>query len=111
MPLVSRVGEALALEDVAQVAAALGAHDLDALHEHGVVLVAHDGAGDAVEVCRPAAAAAELVVCLVQRRLAACARVHALLGVVLVKLAAAGRLGALLAENTKLIFLRGVGDV
>lgn len=66
--------------------------------------MANDGARDAVEVGGPAAAAAELVVRLVQRCVAAGARVHALLRVVLVELATARRLGALLAEDAELLY-------
>lgn len=102
--LVGRGGEALALEDVAQVAAAVVADDLDALHEHAVVLEALDGAGDAVEVGGPAAAAVELVRRLVQGRVAPGARVHARRGGVLVELAGPGGLGALLPEDPELLW-------
>lgn len=104
MALVGRRVEALALEDVAQVAAAVGARDLDALHEQAVVLEALDGARDAVKVGRPAAAALELVRRLVQGRVAPGARVHARRRRVLVELARAGRLGALLAEDPELLW-------
>lgn len=65
--------------------------------------MAHDGARDAVEVGGPAAAALELVVRLVQRRVAAGARVDARVRVVLVVGAAAGRLRALFAEDAELV--------
>jgi len=102
--LVGRGGEPLALEDVAQVSTAVGADDLDALHEHAAVLEALDGTRDAVKVGRPAAAAVELVGRLVQGRLAARARVHARGGLVLVELAGPGGLGALLAEDPELLW-------
>lgn len=104
MALVGRGGEALALEDVPQVAAAVVADDLDALHEHAVVLEALDGARDAVEVGGPAAAAVELVRRLVQGRVAPGARVHARRGGVLVELAGPGGLGALLPEDPELLW-------
>lgn len=104
MALIRRVGEALALEDVAEVAAAVGTGDLDSFHEHAGVLEAFDGAGDAVEVGGPAAAAAELVRCLVQGGVTPGACVHTLRRVVLVKLAGPGRLGALLAEDAELLW-------
>lgn len=104
MPLVRGRGETLALEDVAQMPAAVGAHNLGPHREQGAVLVAHHGAGDAVEVGGPAAAAAELVRGLVERRLAACARVDALGGVVLVELAGAGGFGALFTQDAELFF-------
>lgn len=58
--LVGGRGEALALEDVAQVAPAVAAGDLDANHPERPVLVAVDGAGEVVVVCGPAAARVEL---------------------------------------------------
>lgn len=61
MPLVCWGGEPLTLEDMTQVAAAVSADDLDPLHEHGVILVSYDSAGDGVKVGRPPAATAELV--------------------------------------------------
>jgi hypothetical protein len=100
--LISRRRIALTLEDVAQVAAAVGAHNLGALHAQRVVDVALDGAGQAVKIGRPAAARLELVRCLVERRLAAGAAVDALVGKVLVVLAGKGTLGALFAEDTEL---------
>lgn len=104
VPLIRGRGEPLALEDMAQVPAAVGAVDLDALHKQAVVLVALHGAGDAVEVGRPAAPAGELVRGLVQGRVAPGAGVDALGGVVLVESAGAGCLGALLAEDAELLW-------
>jgi hypothetical protein len=95
-------GKALALEDVAQVAATVGADNLDAAHAEGPVLVSCNGSGEAVKVGRPAAARLEFVVGLVQRSVAPGTRVDALFGVVLVKLATAGSLGSLLPQDTKL---------
>lgn len=111
MPLIGGRVEALALEHVAQVAAAVGAHNLGARHAERAVLVAHDGAGDRVEVRRPPAARLELVVGLVQRRRAPRAGVDALRGVVLVEGAGAGGLRALLAEDAELFFGVRVSDV
>lgn len=103
MPLVRGSGEPLALEHMAQVAAAVGAVDLDALHEQAVVLVALDGTGDAVKVGRPAAPAAELVRGLVQRSVTPGTGVDALGRVVFVIGARAGRLGTLLAQDAELV--------
>lgn len=102
VPLVGGRGKALALEDVAQVAAAVGAHDLGAHHAQAAVLVPLHRPRDAVEVGRPAAARRELVLRPVQRRAASRACVHPRLGVVLVVLAGARRLRALFAENAEL---------
>lgn len=107
VPLVGGRVIALALEDVTEVAAAVGADDLGARHAKGPVLVARHGAGDAVVVGRPAATRAELVVGLVQGRLAPGAGVHARRGLVLVVLARAGGLGALLAEDAELLCCEG----
>lgn len=111
MAFVGRGGEPLALEDVAQVPAAVGADDLDALHEHAGVLEALDGARDAVKVGGPAAAAVELVRRLVQGRVATRARVHARRGLVFVELAGPGGLGALLAEDPELFWWGVLGLV
>lgn len=71
VPLIGRGRITFALEDVAEVASAVGADDLGPRHAEGAVFVPGDGAGDAVEVGRPATPGLELVVCLVQRRVAA----------------------------------------
>lgn len=101
--LVGGRGEALALEDVAQVASAVGADDLGAGHAKGVVRMAGHGARDAVKVGGPAASRLELVRRLVQRRLAAGARVDARLRVELVILAGSGGLCALLPQDSELL--------
>ena len=101
--LVGGRGESLALEDVAEMAAAIGADDLGAGHAPGAVLVARDSAWDAVKVGRPAAARLELVVGLVQRRITAGAGVDTRVGEELVVLAREGRLGALLPEDAELL--------
>lgn len=55
MTLIGRGGVALALEDVAEMTATVGADDLSALHAEGTVGVSCDSAGDGVEKGRPAA--------------------------------------------------------
>lgn len=104
VPLVRRRVVPLALEDVAEVPAAVGAHNLGAGHAQRAVLVAHHGAGDGIVVGRPAAARLELVVRLVEGRVAAGAVVGARVGAVLVILAGAGALGALFAEDAELFW-------
>jgi hypothetical protein len=101
--LVSGCVEALALEDVAQVAATVRAHNLRPRHAKGAVLVACDGTWDAVKVGGPSAAGAELVVRLVERSLAAGTGVDTLGGIVLVVGTRTGSLGSLLAKNTELL--------
>lgn len=103
--LVGRGGMALALEDVAEVAAAVAADNLGAGHAERAVLVARHGAGDAVVVGRPAAAGLELVVGLVEGRVAAGAGVDARLRAVFVVLARAGTLGTLFAQDAELLCL------
>lgn len=103
MTLVGRRRKALALEDVAEVAAAFGADDLGPEHSPGAILVPGDSARQAVEVGRPPTARLELVVGLVQRRIATSTAVHALGGVVLVILPGSRRLSALLPENSELL--------
>ena len=88
--------EPLAEEDVAEVAAAVGALDLDA-HAVGVGQ-APDGAGDLVVEGGPAAVGVELVVGAIEGRVAAAADVGAGL-VEVVVLAGEGRLGALVLDD------------
>lgn len=107
MPLVRRRVEPFSLKHVAQVPAAVAAHDLGPRHAKGAVLVPRHGARDAVEIGRPAAARVELVRGLVKRRVAAGAGVHARGGVVLVELAGAGGFGALFAEDAELFLVWG----
>lgn len=103
MPLIGGSRVALALEDVAKMAAAVRADDLCPRHAVATVVSSRDSAGDAVEVCRPAAAGLEFVACLVQRRITTGASVDALLWEVLVVLARIGGFGSLLTKDTELL--------
>lgn len=86
------------------MATAVGTHDLDAAHADSPILNTLHGSRDAVEVSRPAATGLELGVGCVQGRVAAGARVHALVRVVLVVGAGAGGFGAFLAEDAELFW-------
>jgi hypothetical protein len=101
--LVGRSRVALALEDVTEMAATVGADNLGALHAEGAVGVSGNSTRDGIEESRPAAARLELVVGLVERSLAASTGVDTLGGHVLVKVAAVGRLGALVTEDAELL--------
>ena len=79
MPLVGGRREALVLENMPQVALALGANDLDARAVRVGSLL--DGAVDAIVERRPSTAAVELGSRVVERSAAADARVRALLRV------------------------------
>lgn len=103
MALIRGRRESLALENMTQVTAAIGADNLSSDGAEASVLVPGDGAGDAVEIRRPAAARAELLCCLVKRRVACGASVGALLGVVLVKLSSARGFSSLFSENPELL--------
>lgn len=103
MPLIRRRREPLPLKDMAQMPAAVGAHNLCPHGEQGAVLMALDGAGDAVKVGGPAAAAAEFVRGFVEGRFAAGTGVHALGGVVLVEFTGAGSFGTLFAQDAELL--------
>jgi hypothetical protein len=96
----------LALEDVTKMAATVGADNLSALHTKGAVSVSGYSTRDSIEESRPAAARLELVVGLVERSLAAGTGVDTLGGHVLVKVAAVGRLGALVTEDAELLCYR-----
>jgi hypothetical protein len=106
--LVSRSGVSLALEDVTEMATTVGADNLSTLHAEGAVGVSGYGTRDSIEEGRPAAARLELVVSLVERSLAASTGVDTLRGHVLVKVAAVGRLGALVTEDAELLCCRSV---
>lgn len=84
------------------MAATVTTHDLSPGHAERVIRVPGDGAGDGVEEGGPAAAALELVVCLVERRGAAGAGVDAAGGGVFVVFAREGRFGAFFAEDAEL---------
>lgn len=101
--LIGRGIVSLALEDMTQMATTVSAQNLGARHSQRAILMADDSTGNRVKVGGPAAAAVELVRGLVQRRIAARAVVHALLGEVRVVLAGAGALSALKAQNAELL--------
>lgn len=82
--------------------AAVGADNLGSNGAEASVLVPGDGAGDAIEVRRPAAARVELVRRLVERCVACSASVGALFGVVLVILSSARGFSSLFSENPEL---------
>jgi hypothetical protein len=101
--LVGRGSVALALEHMAKMAAAVRADDLGAGHAVAPVLVPRHGARNTVEIGRPAAAGLELVVGLVQRRVAACTGVDAFRRGVLVIFAGEWCLCTLFSQNTELL--------
>lgn len=103
MALICGRGVALALEDVTEVATAVGADNLDAGHAKGFILVSDNSARDAIEIGRPTAPRAELVGGLVQRRLAAGAGVDASLRGVLVEFAGAWGFGTLFSQDAELL--------
>ena len=78
------------------------AHYLRTLHPQRAVCVSLHGAGDAVEVGRPAAPGVELLLRRVEGRGAGGACVDACAGGMLVVCAAAGSLGAFFAEDAEL---------
>lgn len=102
MALIRRRWESLSLENMAQVAAAVGADNFGSDGAKASVLVPGNRAGDAIKICRPTAARVELVRRLVERRIACSAGVGTLLGVVLIKLSSAGGLSSLFSENPEL---------
>jgi hypothetical protein len=111
MPLILWIAKLLALEDMPQMPTAVIAHNLRPHHAHSRVRPLSDRAGHGVPECGPAAARVELVVGLVQWRVAAGARVDAGVGVVLVEFAGAGGLGAFFAQDAELLWvvLEGCG--
>ena len=102
MPLIGRRSIALALEDVAQVSAAICAYDFCSLHAKRAVCMPGHRTGNIVEISRPSAARFELVVGFVERCVAAGACIDTGLGRMLVIFASEGCLGTLFAENAEL---------
>lgn len=100
--LVRRRRVSLALEDVAQVSAAVAADYFRSLHAKRAVCVSGDGAGNAVEVRRPATAGFKFMVRLVERCVAAGACVHASRWLMLVVLAGKWGFGTLFSEDAEL---------
>ena len=101
--LVLRVAEALALENVSQVSSTVVANNLCPHHAQARVWPLAHSIWEGVPEGGPAAPGIKLVVCLVQRRIAASACVDTGVRVVLIEFARAGRLGAFLAEDAKLL--------
>lgn len=103
MALVCGSCVALSLKDVAEMAAAVRADNLGARHAVGAVFVPGDGARDAIEVGRPAAARLELVRGLIQRRVTGGTGVNALIGEMLVVLPSEGPLRVLFPQDLELL--------
>ena len=104
MALVCWRRESLALEDMAEMAAAVGANDLGPRHAQSVIHVLRHCPWKAVEISRPPAAGLELVARLIQGRAAAGTGVDALAGVVLIILSRAGRFSPFFPQNTELFY-------
>ena len=103
MSFVRRRSISFAFEDMPKMTTAFTAHDFRAAHAKSAISMPRDSTGYAIEVCRPTAAALELVRCLVKRGVAAGAGVDASGRHVLVVLAGVWGLGTLFAEYAKLL--------
>jgi hypothetical protein len=103
VPLVGGRRVALALEHMSQVASAVGAHDLRPLHSKSAVGVSGHSAGNGIEESGPATARLELMLCGVNRCVAAGAAIGAGARGVLVVLARERRFGAFVTENAELL--------
>jgi hypothetical protein len=103
MPLILGVAKPLALEDVAQMTSAVVAHNLRPHHAQARVWSLANSTRYCIPKGRPSTARIELMVGLVERCVAAGARVHAGIGVVLVVCARAGHFCTLLTENAELL--------
>jgi hypothetical protein len=104
MPLILRVSEPLALEDVPQMPSAVVAHNLRAHHTKTWIGSLAHCAWDSIPEGRPPAARIEFVVRFVQRCLAARAGIHTSVRVVLIVCAGTGSFGALLAQDAELLY-------
>jgi hypothetical protein len=103
MPLILGVAKPLALEDVAQMTSAVVAHNFRPHHAQAGIWSLANSARYCVPKGRPSTARVKLVVRLVERCIAAGARIHARIGVVLVVCARAGHFCALLTEDAELL--------
>ena len=102
--LVDWLARFLALEQVAQMAPAVVADDLGALHSGGRIVAPANGIRYGIEEGRPPALGAEFVQGFEERRIAGGAVVDALAGVVLVVLPGPGHFSALVAEDAELLW-------
>lgn len=102
MALISGRRESLSFENMAQMAAAVGADNFGSGGAEASVLVSGNRTGDAIKICRPTAARVELVRSLVERCVACSAGVGALLGVMLIILSSARGFSSLFSENPEL---------
>lgn len=102
MSLVCRGWEAFSFEDMALMASAAAAGDLNTLHAKGSVDVAVDGARDSVVEGRPAAARLELRLGLVEGLTAASASVDTTRGVVFVVFSCPSHLRSLASKHVML---------
>ena len=84
------------------MASTVVAHNLGPHHSQARVRSLAHSIWESVPKGRPAAPGVKLVICFIQRRIAAGACVDTGVGIVLVELARTGRLGALLAEDAEL---------
>lgn len=103
MSLVLWISKPLSLENMSQVTAAVVTHNLSAHHAQARVRLLSNSTGYGVPKRRPSAAGVELVVCFIERRIAAAAGVDAGVRVMLVVSAGTGGLGALFAEYAELL--------
>lgn len=110
MTLVCRSVVALAFENMAQMAAAVGANNFSACHAKSTILVTSHSSGNAVKISRPAATRLEFVIGLVERCAASCTGIDAFRRVVLVELARARWLSALLSQDAKLFCDSALAD-
>lgn len=85
MSLICWCWEPLALEDMPEVTATVGADNLSPQHAQGSILVSCYSARDAVKIGGPSATRFELVICPVERRMAPSARIDSLFRIVFVK--------------------------
>jgi hypothetical protein len=99
MSLILRVSKSFTLENVPQMSSAVIAHNL----RPPAIGSLSNCVGEGVPEGGPSAAGIELVVCFVERRVAALAGVDAGFRVVLVEGAGAGVFGALLPEDAELL--------
>lgn len=103
MPLISWRWVSLSLKHMSQMSPTIRTHNLRPRHAKRPICVPRHRTRDTIKVCWPAAPGLELVVCLVEGRIAGRAGVDAVAGHVLIIFAGEWSLSSLFADDTELL--------
>lgn len=104
MPLICWRGISFSLENMSQMSSTIRTNNLGSLHSESTIGMPGHSTWDVVEICWPPTARLELVVCLVEWCIAACAGVYSCLWGVFVIFASTWCFSALLSQDSKLFY-------